>query len=125
MIRELTCVSCPVGCTIRVELFGNAILHIQGNRCPRGKAYAQEEITDPKRILTTSIKVLHGDYPLVSVRTDRPIPKRLIPEVMAAIRALCVEAPVEMGQVLITDVLGTGANILATRTVQKFNARLT
>lgn len=100
-----------------MEVSDNAIFRIQGYRCPRGEAYAQEEITDPKRILTTSIKVLHGDYPLVSVRTDRPIPKRLIPEALQVVRSLCVVAPVEIGQVLVPNILGTEARLIATRTV--------
>lgn len=117
MIREFPCVSCPLGCLLRVELEDGKIEKIEGNRCPRGERYAREEITDPKRVLATSVKVLGGDYPLVSVRTDRPIPKRLISEIMEAVRKLCVEAPVEIGQVLLSNVAGTEANLIATRRV--------
>lgn len=117
MIREFPCVSCPLGCLLHVELKDEKIERIEGNRCPRGEAYAREEITDPKRVLATSVKVLGGDYPLVSVRTDRPIPKRLIPDVMEIIRGLCVKAPVEIGQVLVANLAGTGANLIATRRV--------
>lgn len=116
MIREFPCVVCPRGCIIRVEVQPGET-KITGQRCPRGEAYAQEELTDPKRVLTTSIKVLGGSYPLVSVRTDRPIPKRLIPEAMQFVRALVVSAPVALGQVLVPDLLGTGARLLATRPV--------
>jgi CxxC motif-containing protein len=100
-----------------VELKDGKIERIEGNRCPRGEAYAREEITDPKRVLATSVKVLGGDYPLVSVRTDRPIPKRLIPTIMEIVRGLCVKAPVEIGQVLVANLAGTGANLIATRRV--------
>lgn len=125
MIRKLTCISCPVGCTIHVELSDQqSICRIEGHRCARGEASAREEITDPKRILTTSVKVVHGDYPLVSVRTDRPLPKRLIPKAMNIIRTVVVEAPVEIGQVLITNILGTGINVIATRTVRRSDANL-
>jgi CxxC motif-containing protein len=117
MIREFPCVSCPLGCLLRVELKDGKIERIEGNRCPRGEAYAREEITDPKRVLATSVKVLGGDYPLVSVRTDRPIPKRLIPEIMEIVRGLCIKAPVEIGQVLVANLAGTGANLIATRRV--------
>lgn len=119
MIRELTCISCPLGCTLRVELAPNGSTKVQGNRCPRGEAYAKEEVTEPKRVLTTSVKVVGGDRPLVSVRTDRPIPKRLIPEAMKQIRDAVVTAPVQLGQVLVTNFLGTGANLVATRSVQR------
>lgn len=118
MIREITCVCCPVGCKLRIEVYGAAISHVQGNRCPRGEAYAKEELTNPKRILTTSVKVVDGEYPLVSVRTDQPIPKQLIFDVMRLIRNLSVRAPVEIGQVLLEDILGTGARLIATRTVR-------
>ena len=117
MIREFPCVSCPLGCFLRVKLKDGKIERIEGNRCPRGEAYAREEITDPKRVLATSVKVLGGDYPLVSVRTDRPIPKRLIPDVMEIIRGLYVKAPVEIGQVLVANLAGTGAKLIATRRV--------
>jgi len=117
MIREFPCVSCPLGCLLRVKLGDGKIEWIEGNRCARGEAYAREEITDPKRVLATSVKVLGGDYPLVSVRTDRPVPKRLIPQIMESVRGLCIEAPVEIGQVLIANVAGTGANLIATRRI--------
>ncbi|MBC7222568.1 DUF1667 domain-containing protein [Candidatus Bipolaricaulota bacterium] len=119
MIRELTCISCPIGCRLQVEVSERGVEKIEGNRCPRGEAYAREEITDPKRILTTSVKVSGGDYPLVSVRTDKPIPKRLIPAAMEVLRALSLEAPLEIGQVLVPDLLGTGARVIATRTVRR------
>jgi len=117
VIREFPCVSCPVGCLLHVELKEGKIKRIEGNRCSRGEAYAREEIADPKRVLATSVKVLGGDYPLVSVRTDRPVPKRLIPEIMEVVRKLWAKAPVEIGQVLVSDVAGTGANLIATRRV--------
>lgn len=122
MIREFPCVSCPLGCLLRVEVGDGAIQKIAGYRCPRGEAYAREEVTDPKRVLATSVKVLGGDYPLVSVRTDRPIPKRLIPEAMALIRGIVVEAPVNLGEVILPDLLGTGAKLIATRSVRKAQA---
>jgi CxxC motif-containing protein len=100
-----------------VELKDGKIERIEGNRCPRGEAYAREEITDPKRVLATSVKVLGGDYPLVSVRTDRPIPKRLIPTIMEIVRGLCIKAPVEIGQVLVANLAETGANLIVTRRV--------
>lgn len=119
MKRKLICVSCPVGCELTVELAGDEVVSIEGNRCPRGAAYAREEVTDPKRVLATSVKVIGGELPLVSVKTDRPIPKRLIPQAMDVIRGLAVEAPVELGQVLVRDLLGTGASLVATRAVPR------
>ncbi len=119
MIRVLTCISCPAGCTLRVELNKNGLIKVEGNCCPRGEAHAKEEITAPQRVLSTSVKVVGGDYPLVSVRTDRPIPKHLIPEALKQIRGLVLTAPVQIGQVLEANFLGTGANLIATRTVRR------
>lgn len=117
MKKRLICVSCPVGCEITVELEGERVVSVAGNRCPRGEAYAREEAVEPRRVLATSVKVLGGELPLVSVKTDRPVPKRLIPKIMELVRSLSISAPVEVGQVLAEDVLGTGANLVATRAV--------
>jgi len=117
MRKKLVCVSCPVGCELEVEVHGPGAIEVSGNRCPRGEAYAREEVTDPKRVLMSLVKVVGGEPPLASVRTDRPIPKRLIPRAMEVIKKLSVPAPVEVGQVLVRDLVGTGANLVATRHV--------
>jgi len=114
---KLTCISCPVGCQITVRMNGDEILEITGNSCPRGEAYARQEVTTPVRTIATSVKVKGGTLPLVSVKTDKPIPKSLIPQLMELVKSLSVTAPVTIGQVLARDVLGTGANLIATRAV--------
>jgi len=123
MIREFTCVSCPIGCSLRVEQQQDGSLKISGNRCPRGETYAREEVIDPKRVLATNVKVIGGTYPLVSVRTDRPVPKRLIPEIMNLVRNIEVLAPVQLGQVIAENLLGTGAKLIATRTVPALSSQ--
>ncbi len=116
---EMTCIVCPIGCNLKVTLDSNGkFLSVTGNRCPRGAAYAKEEVTEPKRILPTSIKVIGGELPLVSVRTEKAIPKKLIFEAMKVIRSSEVKAPVERGQILIKNILSTGVNVIATRTVK-------
>ncbi|MBC7099651.1 DUF1667 domain-containing protein [Candidatus Bipolaricaulota bacterium] len=119
MKRRLTCISCPVGCELTVEVENGEVTSVSGNRCGRGEAYACQEAVEPMRILPTSVKVIGGELPLVSVRTDRPIPRRLIPQAMDFIRGLAVEAPVEIGQVIAQDLLGTGASLVATRSVPR------
>lgn len=114
---RIICVSCPVGCAIEVEVAAGTPARVSGHGCPRGEVYAREEVLDPKRVLTTSVRVIGGDLPLASVRTTRPIPRRLIPVAMAALRPLTPVAPVHVGQVLIEDLLGTGVGLVATRTV--------
>lgn len=114
---NLTCISCPLGCQVTVRMEGDKIVEIRGNRCPRGEAYARQEVTAPMRVIATSVKVEGGSLPLVSVKTDKPIPKRLIPQLMELVKSLSVPAPVAIGQVLARDVLGTGADLVATRAV--------
>ena len=114
---KLTCISCPVGCQITVRMDGDKIVAITGNSCPRGEAYARQEVVAPQRVIATSVKVDGGALPLVSVKTDNPIPKQLIPQLMEFVKSLTVSAPVRIGQVLARDVLGTGANLVATRAV--------
>ncbi len=114
---NLTCISCPLGCQITVRMNGDRIVSVTGNSCPRGEAYARQEVTTPMRVIATSVKVEGGSLPLVSVKTDKPIPKRLIPELMGLVKTLSVSAPVRIGQVLVDDVLDTGANLVATRRV--------
>lgn len=114
---HLTCIACPIGCQITVHMDGDKIASVTGNGCPRGEAYARQEVTAPMRTIATSVKVEGGELPLVSVKTDRPIPKSLIPQLMEVAKSLSVPAPVKIGQVLVPDVLGTGANLVATRAV--------
>ncbi len=114
---KLTCISCPVGCQITVQMDGDKVVAVTGNSCPRGEAYARQEMIAPQRVIATSVKVENGALPLVSVKTDKPIPKRLIPQLMQYVKSLTVPAPVAIGQVLARDVLGTGANLVATRQV--------
>lgn len=116
MIR-MTCVRCPVGCKLIVEEKDGEII-VSRNMCPRGREFAVEELKDPKRILPTSVKVEGGEYPLVSVKTSKPIPKSRIFDVMEKIKKLKVRAPVKVGDVLLRNVLGLGADVVATRNVE-------
>ena len=115
--KNLICVSCPIGCEVTVKMENGEIVDVSGNRCPRGEAYARQEAIHPMRVLPTSVRVIGGNLPLVSVKTDQPVPKRLIWEIMDYIRTLSVDAPVKIGQVLTENVLGTEANLVATREV--------
>jgi len=114
---HLTCISCPIGCALTVRMDGDKVVEITGNRCPRGEAYARQEVTAPQRTIATSVKVEGGILPLVSVKTDKPIPKSLIPQLMELVKSLSVSAPVKIGQVLVPNILGTPANLVATKTV--------
>ena len=120
MVKKLTCISCPIGCELSVSLDESGkILKIEGNRCPRGKEYAITEITNPQRILPISVKVEDGEMELVSAKTDKPVPKKKMYEIIEYIKKLKVKAPVKRGDLIVEDILGTGANLIATRTVNK------
>ena len=114
MKRELTCVACPLGCPIVVEFEGSEVISVTGNTCKRGESYAKTEITNPTRSLTSSVKVCGGVLPVVPVKSDKPVPKDMLFDCMKVINSVCVEAPVKIGQIIIENILGTGANIVAT-----------
>ena len=117
--RVITCITCPVGCDITVRGGDNRITAMEGNQCKRGEEYARAEFFHPARILTTSVKVEGASAPLVPVRSDKPIPKKLLFACMEEIKAVTVTAPVSRYDVIIADILGTGANICATGTAVK------
>lgn len=116
---KLTCIVCPLGCEIEVRMEGDKIVEIIGFTCPKGKDYAIQEVTAPKRIVMSVVKVKDGDFPTVSVKTDKPVLKELIPKIMKELAKVEVEAPVEIGQVIVENVANSGANIVATRPVAK------
>jgi CxxC motif-containing protein len=116
MTRELTCINCPMGCHLVATLDDRTgeVTAVQGNTCARGAAYARSECTHPTRMVTAAIFMGKGELPL-SVRTDRPIPKDRIFDCLKAIYAVRPQRPVALGQVILPNVLGTGADIIATR----------
>ncbi len=118
LIREtiLTCIGCPMGCRITVSLDDQNQLSVSGEQCNRGAAYARSEVISPTRTLTTLVMVPGCQTPL-SVKTSQPIPKAMIRDSLEAIHALKVQLPVEIGDVVIHDLLGTGSDVVATRTL--------
>ena len=120
MVREFTCIMCPMGCDLTAEVNeASGEITVTGNTCPRGKEYAVQELTDPKRNIATSVLVEGGDLPLTSVRLDAPIPRAKIFDVMAEIKKQKLTAPVKAGQVVIENVLGLGSNVIVTKNAEK------
>ena len=115
--RELTCIGCPMGCLLTVTLDGGQVTEVKGNTCAKGDIYARKEVVNPTRIVTSTIKIVGGDKERVSVKTANDIPKSKIFEVMKDIDAACAKAPVNIGDVLVEDVAGTGVNVIATRNI--------
>lgn len=120
MNQTLTCILCPNGCVLSLETDARgALSRVTGNRCPRGADYAAQELTAPMRNIATNVLVAGGALPLASVRLTGPVPKDRIFAVNDCIHAQRLTAPVEMGQVVVHDVLGLGVDVIATRSVSK------
>jgi len=117
--HNLICINCPLGCALTVTLENGLVTTVTGNTCPRGEAYGRKELTNPTRIVTSTVSVTGGHLPVVSVKTDSDIPKDKISAVMQAIRQASATAPVHIGDVLIKDAAGTGVNIVATKNIEK------
>lgn len=116
---ELTCIGCPIGCSLNVEMIGREVINVTGNNCKIGKEYAQKEVTNPTRILTSVVRVNGGDMAVVSVKTESDVPKYKIEECVKALKDLEVEAPIKIGDILLQNVANTGVNIVATRNIRK------
>lgn len=116
--RELTCISCPMGCSMTVCMEKGDI-KVTGNTCKRGEIYAKKEVTDPRRIVTSSVRVKGGGLARVSVKTETDIPKDKIFDCMADILKAEIMAPVKIGDVIIKNCAGTGVDVVATGNVEK------
>ena len=117
MEQMITCINCPLGCRMEVKLSESGeFLSVSGNTCPRGAAYAKQECTQPERMITAVVPVTGSRTPL-SIKTSSPVPKFLIRDIMNEIGLLSLSLPVVSGQVIIHDVLHTGSDIIATRSI--------
>ena len=103
-IVSLTCIECPIGCSIEVEMQDGKVVSVKGNACPRGKLYAENEVVCPKRVITSTVRAKDGS--LVPVKTDKPVKKSEIFSVMEKINAVVCDMPVTMGQVLVENIEG-------------------
>ena len=117
MKRVYTCILCPNSCEIAVEYEGKQLISAEGHKCDNGKKYVEQELTDPKRTIASSVLVTGGDRPLVSVRLTAPISRDLIFPLMEKIQAMCLAAPVEPGTVIMEKVFGSDADLIATSRV--------
>ena len=117
--KDFVCIGCPLGCNITVETDNGEIQNITGNTCPRGVDYVTKELTDPRRIVTSLVRVRGGALPVVSVKTAADIPKDLIGDCIKALKMVELPAPVRMGDVVVENVCGTGVSVVATSSVEK------
>jgi len=116
MKRNLTCIVCPIGCQLSVTLEDGVVTEVTGNTCPRGKQYAIDECTNPVRTVTSTVRTVGGG--VIPVKTDRPIPKKLMSDCMDEIDRAVAALPAHIGDVVIENLLGTGANVIITANME-------
>lgn len=115
--RELTCIGCPMGCPIIVEMEDKKVVSVTGNTCKRGEDYARKEVTNPTRIVTSTVMVKGGVLDAVSVKTRQDIPKEKIFDCVRALKGITVNAPVQIGDVIVSNIADTGVDVIATKAV--------
>lgn len=114
-MKDLICIVCPRGCRLAVD--EEQDYAVTGNGCPRGAEYGRIELTNPTRVVTSTVRCVGGVHPRCPVKTDKPIPKALVRAAAAALDGVTLTAPAELGQVVLTDVCGTGASFITTRAI--------
>lgn len=116
--RELVCIGCPMGCQLEVEIDGDKVVKVTGNTCKRGEQYGIKECTNPTRIVTSSVFVEGGQIDVVPVKTETDIPKSKIFQCIKELKNVTVKAPVNIGDVVVPNIAGTGVNIIATKEIE-------
>ncbi len=115
--KHLICIGCPMGCRLTVTMENGEVKEVSGNTCKRGDDYARKEVTNPTRIVTSSVKVAGGRLGMVSVKTAQDIPKGMIFDCCKALEDVEVQAPVRIGDVVLANVCGSGVDVIATKSV--------
>ncbi len=114
-MKELICIVCPKGCHLKIDDNNN----VTGNSCKRGIEYAISETTNPTRTITSTVKIENGTINRLPIRTEKPIPKSKIFDVMDYLNTITVSAPIKVGDIIVENILDTNVNIIATRTINK------
>ena len=115
--KEMVCICCPLGCMLNVTMGAEENINVTGNSCPRGKTYAIAEVTDPRRIVTSTVRVRGSNAPLVSVKTKTGIPKHKVMQCIVELSTVELQAPVNTGDVVKVNVAGTGIDVIATKNI--------
>ncbi len=116
-LTQYLCIGCPMGCRLEVEDDGASIVEVRGYSCKRGKEFAQQEHTDPRRMVTTTVAVTGGDMPRLPVKTREPIAKTKVKELANVLHTVKVQAPVKVGDVILANPLNLGTDIVAARNI--------
>lgn len=115
MIKKMICTECPKGCALSVDIENCQVVKVLGNQCPKGEKFAVSEVVNPKRILTSAVMGIGLDLKMIPVRTDHPIPKAKLQEAMAEVKKIKIDKSVRIGDIITSDFLGLGVNLVATR----------
>ncbi|MFN3699008.1 MAG: DUF1667 domain-containing protein [Dictyoglomus sp.] len=118
MKKNFTCIICPLGCNLEIELNNNEII-VKGNQCEKGKRYAEDEFKNPKRVLTTTVKVKNGKYRMIPVKTTKPIPKSYIFPLLKILSQIELEAPIPQGYKVLEDIFGEDVDVITTRPMER------
>lgn len=118
-VKQLTCIGCPVGCSLTVEINGDTVEKVTGNNCNIGKNYAEKECTSPTRIVTSSVLIEGGATRILPVKTERDIPKTNIFQCVKELKGIKVKAPINIGDVIIKNVANTGVDVVASKSVKE------
>jgi len=116
--KHFTCVTCPVGCEVDVDVRNGSIVSMTGNKCDKLKEFVLQELKEPMRVLTTTVRIKGAKWAMLPVRTDKPIPKRLFTQAIGELAKVDLRTPVHISEVIVKDIAGSGANIVATRTME-------
>ena len=117
--HDFICINCPLSCSLELYEEGGRVQEVKGADCKIGEKYAAEEYSNPRRVLTTTVKARHGIVTLLPVRSTGAIPKRLVRDAVRALAGVAVDAPVNKGQVIFKDILETGIDVVASRHLEK------
>ena len=117
--KKLTCICCPLGCSIEADMQGGSVVVVRGNGCPNGEKYAHTELTAPVRTLTSTVALVNSKsgMRLAPVRSSEPIPKDKLFDCMKEIANISVSAPVRIGDTVLQNAAGTGISIIITRDI--------
>ena len=117
--KEITCIGCPMGCNLLIEVDDKGDIIVTGNKCNKGRDYGITEYTNPRRVITTTVDVIGGDDGRLSVKSRGDIPKDKIFQCLKLLKDVKVLAPVKIGDIIYLDIKGTGIDIIATKNIDK------
>lgn len=119
MNKKMTCIKCPKGCSLMIEVDGNGqVIKVGGNKCPLGAEYAKQEVEAPMRVFTSTVLTEGLGLKMAPVRTDQPIPKDQILKAMDEVKKLRIKKAIPAGEIIVKNFLGQKAALILTRNVQ-------